>query len=327
VGVTISTADPEILPMKKADLSLPARGQMTFNPKRNMPVCPDSKVGPPPTNVSVPVSEIVRRCGSSILGNGTATFVLNRNNLTPSARLRGYLLVLNGGRVNGNPKIKVYAYSYDTGVGVYTSAALTPTGKLVFEIPQLTLDSSVSELNLNIPGTTQQYDLPVQGITITVPGGKDATYVRARCSTSAWPFSGEFSLGTRDSGGNPTGPTTKIAASGSAACVGLAGSPRLAQVRVRGPRALPRRGAKVYRVTVRNGGTARATGIRLRAGGRWIRPASTRVANIPAGQSRTVKIRIGLTRKAKRGKKTAIVFRAAAAKGGVKATSYRVRVK
>ena len=327
VGVTISTADPEILPMKKADLSLPARGEMTFNPSSKMPVCPDSKVGPPPTNVSVPVDEIVRRCGSSIIGNGTATFVLNRNNLNPAAKLNGYILVLNGGKVNGNPKLKVYAFSYDTGVGIYTGATLTPEGKLVFEIPQLTSDSSVSELKLNIPGRTQQFNLPTQGITITLPGGKDTNYAQARCTGSAWAYSGAFDLGRRDSGGNPIGPTTTVTDSGSVACVGQAGAPKLTSVKAQGPRTLPKGGAKVYRVTVRNGGTALATGVKVRASGRWIKPASGQIGNIPAGQSRTVKVRVGLTRQARKGKKTAIVFKATASKGGTKSTTYQIKVK
>jgi hypothetical protein len=327
VGVTISTPDPEILPMKKAALSLPPRGQMTFSPSPRMPVCPDSAVGPPPTNVSVPVDEIMRRCGRSVIGNGTATFVLGRNNVLPAARLKGYILVLNGGRFNGNPKLKVYAYSYDTNVGIYTSGVLSADGRLAFEIPPLTADSSVSELNLSIPGRTEQVDLPAQGTTITLPAGRDANYVRARCPAGAWAYSGAFDLGTRDSSGSPTGPTTTVRDAAGAPCVGLAGWPRLASVKVKGPRALPRRGARVYRVTVRNGGTARATGVRVRALGRWVAPATRWVGNIPAGQSRTTSLRVRLTRKARKGGKTAIVFRAFAKKGGAKSTTYRIRVK
>jgi hypothetical protein len=326
--VTISTLDPEILPMKRADLSLPPRGQMTFNPKASMPVCPDSQVGPPPTNVSVPASEIVRRCGKSIIGNGTATFVLARNNLNPAARLDGYILVLNGGRVSGEPRIKVYAYSYDTGVGVYTEARLTTGGKLVFQIPQLTADSSVTELDLRIPSTNRQFQLPAQGTTITLPAGRDKSYVRARCPGGRWAFSGVFDLGTRDSSGNPTGPTSTVAASGVKSCVGLSGAPRITAVRAWGPRKFPRRGSRVYRVRVRNGGTAKALGTRIRVSGRWVQPRTQFVGRIPAGQARTYRVRVRLIpRQAKRGRRTAIRFRASAAGAGGRTNIFQVRVR
>ncbi len=233
--VQISTPDAEILPMKVADLSLPPQSQMRFNPPNNMPVCPDNQVGPPPTNVSVPVETIVARCPDSVIGNGTATFVLNRNNLNPAAALDGYIVVFNGGEVNGQAKLKVYAFSYDTGVGIYTSAVLSPEGKLVFDIPQLTADSSVSNLNLKIPGKDESFFLDNQQITVNLPGGEAKNYVQAKCSNNSFAYSGSFELGTRDTDGTPTSPTETVQDSGSAACTGVAGKPKIGSVQVKGP--------------------------------------------------------------------------------------------
>jgi len=87
---TVDPLEPEILPTKKIDLTLPPSGQMTFNPG-NLAVCPDSAVNP--GNVSVPVPTIVARCPDAVIGNGTAKFVLNRNNLSPQAVLDGVVVV------------------------------------------------------------------------------------------------------------------------------------------------------------------------------------------------------------------------------------------
>ena len=327
-GVTISTADPEILPMKKADLSFPGRGQMTFNPRRKMPVCPDSQVGPPPTNVSVPVATIVARCPKSVIGNGTATFVLNRNNLNPAAKLNGYMVVFNGGRQGGDPRIKVYAYSYDTMVGIYTEATLTRSGKLVFQIPQLTSDSSVSSLNLEIPGRNREFFLVNQQINVKLPAGRDRDYVKARCFGNGWNHSGTFDLGLRDTDGSPAGPTTVVSDSGTAACSGKVGRAKLKFVRAKGPRKLARRGTKVYRVKVRNSGTAKAKRVRIRTFGKWVRSGNRRVANIPAGRTKTYRVRVGLKgRKARRGKKTVVKFRVKARQSNARTAKVRVKVR
>ncbi len=327
---TIATADPEILPMKRAALTLPRRGQMTFNPSPRMRICPDSQVGPPPVNVSVSVDEIVRRCGSSIIGNGTAKFVLGRNNLNPGSILDGYILVLNGGRVDGDPRLKVYAYSYVTGAGIYTEARMTAQGRLVFDIPILTSDSAVSQLNLDIPGTTQRIDIPLLALSFNLPGGRDGAYVRARCAARGWGYQGVFGLGRRDDFGEPIGETSFVSDAGLAACRGAAGSPSLRAVAVRGPRALPRRGARVYRVYVRNGGTAMARGVRIRVGGRWVRRTNRRVASIPAGRVRAYNIRVGLIPwqvRRRRGRATVIRFVATAPRSRARGANYRIRIR
>ena len=75
---TVTATGPQILPSKVMDIGNPA-GEMTFNPG-NMPVCTDDLVGPPPTDLSQPVPNIVDRCPDSVLGNGTAKFALAQIN-------------------------------------------------------------------------------------------------------------------------------------------------------------------------------------------------------------------------------------------------------
>ena len=325
---TISTPDPVILPMKVADLSLPPNSQMTFNPPNDMPVCPDSQVGPPPVNVSVPVETVIKRCPDSVIGNGTAVFVLNRNNLNPAAALDGYIVAFNGGKVNGQARVKIYAFSYDTGVGIYTEGTLSPQGDLAFNIPQLTSDSSVSNLNISLPGKDETYFLANQQISVDLPAGQAPDYVQARCDSGSFDYAGSFELGTRDTDGTPISPTTVVQDQGSVACTGAAGRARLQYARVSGPRALNRRGTKTFRVRVRNNGTATAKGVRIRTNGKWVRSSNRRVSNIPAGRTRTYRVRVGLrSRQARRGRRTVVRFRVTARQSNARLATQRVRVR
>lgn len=79
-------AVPTITPMKVADFGFPPSSVMTFNPKPSMPVCPDSRLGPPPTSNSIPVPEMILRCPDSLIGNGTAVFAPGKSN-NPLANL------------------------------------------------------------------------------------------------------------------------------------------------------------------------------------------------------------------------------------------------
>jgi hypothetical protein len=291
VKTTVSTADPIILPMKVADLKFPA-GQMTFSQNSSAAVCPDSDIGPPPTNMSVTVPVAVARCPNAVLGNGTAKFVLGRNNLNPIAVLDGVMVVFNGGLKGGRPLIKVYAYSYDTNVGIYTEAALQADGTLLFNIPPLTSDSAVSQLNLAIP--SKQITLNDWGPgeeTVVLPAGKDANYVKARCASGSWPFEATFTLGTRDISGNPTSPDSFISDTGSTPCTAAVPRARIGSVRILGPGAARRGRPAVYRVVVKNTGSATATGVRAVLVGRGVR-VNAPVGSIPAGRSKTVRVRV-----------------------------------
>ena len=204
IDTNVTATGPQILPSKNVDLQFPA-GELTFNPG-NMPVCTDDKVGPPPTDLSQPVPNIVDRCPDSVIGNGTAKFALAQIN-SGGTLLDGVIVVFNGGLQGGRPLIKVYAYSYDTNVAVFTEAALQADGSLDFEVPQLTADSSVTSLNLAIP--SEQITLTNWGPgaeTVVLPKGKKANYAQAQCSSGSWPWSADFTFGTRDTNGDPTGP-------------------------------------------------------------------------------------------------------------------------
>jgi hypothetical protein len=328
VQTRISTADPEILPMKRADLNFPGQGQMRFNPPRNMPVCPDNQVGPPPTDVSQPVDVIVNRCANSVLGNGTAKFVLNRNNLNPAAQLDGQIVVFNGGRQGGLPRLKVYAYSYDTQVGIYTEARLTNQGRLIFDIPQLTADSAVSELNMRIPGVRQTVFLPNQQINVVLPPGRAPGYVQARCRGGRWGFGASFDLGRRDTDGTPIGPTEVVTDSSVTPCTGAPGRPRLAVQNVAGPRWLAPRQRGVYRVRVRNNGTAIARNVRIRVFGRWVRPRLQRVPLLRPNQTRVYRVRVGLRpNQVRRRGRTVIRFRTVANRAVPRVRGFPVRIR
>ncbi len=87
---------------------------------------PDSSVGPPPTDLSQPVPYIVDRCPtrSSATVRRSSRFAQINN---AGTLLDGVIVVFNGGPRDGRPLIKVYAYSYDTNVAIYTEAALQLT--------------------------------------------------------------------------------------------------------------------------------------------------------------------------------------------------------
>ena len=144
------------------------------------------------------------------------------------------MLAFNGGYENGNPRVMVYAYSYDTEVGVYTEATLAKDGSLDFPIPVLTADSSVTSLNLAIPGVPTSVDFPAKGITANLPAGQSPNYVQAKCTGSSFDFSGEFLLGDRPEG-LPPGPTTTVNDSTSYACTGAAGKAKFAGLKIKGP--------------------------------------------------------------------------------------------
>jgi hypothetical protein len=278
--------------MKVADIGLPPSSALTFNPKASMPVCPDDQLGPPPTTNCIPVPNMIARCPNSLIGNGTAVFGLAQST-APLATRDGEVLIFNGGRVGGLPKIKVYAYSYDTQVGIYTEATLQPDGQLLFDIPRLTSDSSVRTLNLSIPGQQIVIPKPNFGITVTLPAGQDKTYAQAKCVGNAgFPWTTDFTLGSRDAGGNPIGPPEFVVSdSGTDPCTGVVGRAKIGSVQVSGPARVKRNRPATYRVRVKNTGTTTATGARLRVSGRGI-TFNAPVGSINAGATRTVNVRI-----------------------------------
>ncbi len=318
-------ASPEILPLKKVTVDFPT--DMKFNPKKNFPVCPADQVGPPPVNMSVPPAEVIARCPKAVLGNGTAQLYLAHVNYANGPNLKDpVLVVFNGGKTNsGLPKIKIYGYSKGTGAGIYMEGALQNDGKLEISVPVLTYDSAVGQFDLQIPATQ-----PLQYNGAPVPGsvGLDKTYVQAKCSTGKWNLGAEFVLGTRDTAGQPTSPDSNVSAPPvTDNCTGLAGKARFARVVAKGPKKIRRAKKGVFRVKLTNNGTATAKAVKIKVAGKWVKPRVQRVGKLAPGQARTVRVRVNLTRKAKRGKRTVVKFRASAAKTGAKVGKARVRVR
>ncbi|MEX1219348.1 MAG: CARDB domain-containing protein [Solirubrobacterales bacterium] len=277
--------------MKVADLGFPPSSSLTFNPDPAMPVCPDSQLGPPPTTNSIPVPTMLDRCPDSLIGNGTAVFGLAQST-SPTATRDGEILIFNGGLVGGLPKIKIYAYSYDTSVGIYTESILQPDGQLLFDVPRLTSDSSVRTLNLAIPSEEIVLEKPLFDLTVTLPAGLDPTYVQAKCEGNAgFPWTAGFVLGSRDAGGNPTNDSVLTSNFGNAPCTGAIASARVGSVVVSGPAKVKRNSNATYKVKVRNSGTVAATGVKVKVSGRGI-VSSAIAGTINPGATKTVNVRV-----------------------------------
>lgn len=316
-------ANPTILPLKKVSLDFTT--DMKFVPKNGFPVCGDDKVGPPPVNMSVPPATIIQRCPDAVLGNGSAELHLAKVNYANGPNLKDpVLIVFNGGKTSsGLPKIKIYGFSKGTGAGIFMEGVLQPDGKLDILIPVLTYDSAVGRFDLNIPGTE-----PVKYNNADVPGsmGLDKTYVQAKCSTGHWDMTAKFTLGERDTAGEPIGTESVIDAPPvSKTCVGTPSTPqkaKLAKPKVKGA-AKAKRGKKVtYRVTVKNSGKAAAKGVKIAAKGKGAKGAA-KVGTIAAGKSKTVKVKVKFTKKGK----SKVTFTAKSSNGGSSKATKTVKVK
>lgn len=324
---SVSAPNPpntEILPTRQTTLNLPGDSRMTFNPPANMPVCPDS--GPngigPETNNSVPIPTIVARCPNSIIGNGTATFLLNRVN-NPAATLDGLVVVFNGGRVDGRPRLKFWAYSYDTGVAIYTEGTLAEDGTMPIPIPQLTSDSAVNSLNVNLPGETQEIFIELLQETVILPGGQAPNYVQAKCVDGIFPYSADFLLGRRLTDGTPTGPQETFNDVGEdTPCTGITATARLAKPTVSGPGTARVGKVATYRVNVRNAGGLPVSGVRLKVAGRGV-AFNTSVGTIAGESSRTVTVRAKFRSKGT----IRATFTASSSNGGTQKTVKTIRVR
>lgn len=320
----ISTEDPSIYPLKVATLQMST--SIGFFPNPNVPVCPDDQIGPPPTNVSVPVATAVARCPDSVLGNGLASFQLGGVN-QPANQQNGYMVIFNGGRwssgeLAGRPRIKVYAFSYATGVGIYTEATLTSTGQMVFEVPRLSFDSAVTSLELNIPGEETAIVDPAAPPDATLPAGVQPDYVRASCPEDSWNLDGSFLLGNRDGANNPIPPEVTVTDSHLLACTGLVGQARFGALGISGPKKAVRKRRTIFRVAIRNAGTATARQVVLRISGRgvFLKKFIGRIA-----PESTKRVKVGLRFKRKGKVRVKFVARAANATARKAVRTVRVR--
>jgi len=325
-AISVPPATPKIQPMKIADLGFPPSSAMTFNPKASMPVCSGPDLGPPPVNLNIRPDVMLDRCPAALIGNGTALFGLGQSTF-PAATRNGEILIFNGGLDGGLPKINIYAYSLETGAGIYTTATLQPDGQLRFDIPVLTSDSSVRTLNLDIPGKRLSRPYPDFNTTVILPAGLDPDYVQAKCAgNGGFPWTADFTMGSRTPAGlpapGPTGIEFNISDSGTAPCTGVAAAAKIGSVRVIGPGTAKRGRPTVYKVAVKNTGTRTATGVKLVLSGRGVRVKAS-VGSIAAGQTKTVKTTVRFRSKG-RIKMTA---KASSSNGGSRSGTKVVRVR
>jgi len=140
-----------------------------------------------------------------VIGTGTAEIYLAKVN-QPSALVGDpQMVIFNAGKDRrGNAKIKIYAYSRTTNVGILMRGKLTRKGIINVAIPVLSNDSGTASFVLAIPGP------PIKDGGKTIRG-RDARYARIRCSKGKWVTRGTFTLGERAyPSGTPTGPSTKV---------------------------------------------------------------------------------------------------------------------
>jgi hypothetical protein len=292
VGVEIKApypASPTVLPMKRVRVTFPK--DMAFNPSKDTPVCPDDQVGPAPVNLSLPPDTIIARCPKAVLGNGTAGLYLagNQNGTGPTLK-DPVLIVFNGGEnAQGQPRIKIYGFSQQTGAGIYMSGVLD-NGVLDIAIPRLTFDSGTGDFNLNIPGS----NAPQENRR-----GVDKGYVTAKCSTGDWLTNAQFTLGTRDSGGNPTSPDSIVnAPEATTACTGVAAKGKFGSAKVAGPGKVKKGKKGTFKVTVKNTGNGSISNLKVAASGKGAK-GSASGGTLAAGKSKTVKVKVKFSKTGK----------------------------
>jgi len=304
---------PTVLPIKKVSADFP--DEMSFNPDPDMPVCPDSAVGPPPVNLSVPPDEVIKRCPDSVLGNGTAELYLARANGPSGPNLKDAVLIqFNGGRNSeGLPILKMYGYSDQVKTGIYMVGVLR-NGQLDVDVPPLAYDSAVGNFNLNIPGSNS----PVANRR-----GLDKEYVRTTCANGVWNGGSQFTLGTRNTAGEPTSPDSIInAAPLVVPCKGADGRGRFAALGIKGPASVKVGRKASYKVTLKNTGTATARSVKLAASGKGAKGLA-KAGNIAPGKSKTVKVKVKFTKKGA----SKVKFKASGKATSARAGTKKIKVK
>ena len=292
VGITAPyPQNPKVLPLKEIRADFP--NEMSFNPDPKMPVCPDSKIGPK-VNLSFPPDQIIKRCPNSVIGNGKAYLYLAKTNSANGPTLKDAVLVaFNGGRnAAGLPILKVYGYSQQVVTGVYMEGVLKDS-KLTVPIPVLAFDSAVGYFDLNIPGTNN----PVKNRR-----GQTKDYVRTTCAKSPWTGSTEFTLGERNSAGEPTGPSSilsppplKVPCTGTGGG-GSGGKAGLSKVKVKGPGKVKSGAKGTFKVSFKNAGKKTIKGLKVTASGKGAK-GSARAGSLKPGKSKTVKVKVKFSTK------------------------------
>ena len=320
--VNTPPSSPKVNPLKRAVMRFPT--DLTYNPNnRKTPVCPDSALGTQ-SNLAAGVAATVKLCPRSVIGNGTAEIYLAKIN-TPAALISDpQMVIFNGGRDgNGNARMKIYAYSKSTNSGILMTGSLTRKGIQNVAIPVLSNDSGTANFVLRIPGPPMTVEDPASPTGTSIIKGLDPAYARTKCSSGKWVNRGTFTLGERAyPSGTDTGPETTVEATPyTEFCKGLPGRAKLTNAKARGPKFLRRGTRKVFRVTVRNRGTATARNVKVRVSG--FGRGQARTAKIAPGKWRTIRVRVRIT--GPKGRAGRIVFRVSSKGTGIR-TATRVRI-
>ncbi|MBN8867703.1 MAG: hypothetical protein J0H98_09115 [Solirubrobacterales bacterium] len=315
IRAEVSTPDSAttVLPMKRTTITFPAG--MTFNPNNKVtPPCTDQKLNDQSDLSNA--AAIVNACPKSVVGTGTAAIYIGKQK---SVLIDDPILVVfNAGTDSqGRAKLKIYGYSKFTNVGILMHGTLK--GRVLdVAIPMLSLDSAVKYFELQIPGPK----LDRQDIGV-VAQGLDKNYVHATCPSAngVWTTNSVFELGERDpSTGNPVGGTTTVNSPPTTQnCTGLAGKAKLKVVKVKGPKAVKRGKKGVFRITIKDPGTATAKNVVVRGPG-----AKRKVGNIAVGRTKTVKVKAKV--KGRKGSRAKVKF-VVTGKGAKTTKVVRVKVK
>lgn len=196
--VSPGSGQTEILPAKEATFNLPSDVSFVPHPGTT-PICTDSELSEN-SNLALGIDSTIAKCPTSVLGNGTARFYLARQVTAPLTDVQ--LVVFYGGLdAENRVKLKIYAFSQSTNVGVLVPGTAT-TGQIHLDLPVISSDSSISNIKLNLPGTDH---------ASSNRRGRDLDLVQGRCSSGQHHSSVDLVLGTRSfPTGQDTGPESTI---------------------------------------------------------------------------------------------------------------------
>ena len=207
LSATVNTpaSSLKVNPLKRAIIQFP-KG-LTFHPNnRKTPVCSDKALSET-SNLAAGPAGIVELCPKSVIGTGTAKIYLAKVHEDSALVSDPQLVIFNAGVAKGGlAKMKIYAYSRTTNVGILMHGTVSKKGIINVFIPVLSNDSATASFILAIPGP----GIKDGGKTIK---GRDANYARIRCASGKWVTRGTFTLGERSyPAGTPTGPSTTVKA-------------------------------------------------------------------------------------------------------------------
>lgn len=331
LNATVAPEDPgysgPVYPVEQVNLKLPT--DMDFHPDPKMPVCTDKMINQN-TNLSIEPLAAIAKCPKSVIGNGTAPLYLGHLAKGNGPDLDDpVLIVFNAGRVNGQPKIKIYGYSNGTKVGIYMEGVLKPDGTLSIDVPPLSSESALGILHLNIPAPNP---IKFKNVTVKQSVGQDPNYLRAKCSTGEWHMSSQFVLSVRSF---PDAiPSTDAYPVDSpdfnTTCEGLPGKPpetgkaKLGKVKVNGKGKAKRGKKQVYKVRVKNAGNAVAKGVVVIAKGKGVKgKTKVKLGKVAAKKGKVAKLKLKFT---KRGK-SKVTFTVRSNNAGKKKAKKVVRVR